>query len=162
MTTYTKTRVKSEPNFTSAPYGNQTVYPYHFETTSAGKWLDSDVPGTAIADPLTLILGVIPGGMTIQDSLAIISDAFTASTVLKLGFAYVDGVDSTAVPQDDDYFHAALALSTAGRTRQNNTAVVPVTLPKDAYLVGVSSGAAHASAGVLDILIYGVQNGMAT
>lgn len=159
MATYTKLKVKSTPHYNSVPSGNAAVLAYHFETTSAGKWTDSDVPGTAIADPTTLILGVIPAGTHIQDSLAIVSDAFTASTVLKLGFAYVDGVDVTAVPQDDDYFHAALAINAAGRTRQNNLAVVPVTLPKDAYLVGVSSGAAHASAGVLDFLIYGIVNG---
>jgi len=159
MPTYTKTKVLSTPSINSVPYGNVTVLPFHFETNSAGKWLDSDVPGTALADPTTVVLGVLPAGMTIQDSLAIISAAFSASTVLKLGFAYVDGVNSTAVPQDDDYFHAALAINAIARTRANNLAVVPVTLPKDAYLIGVSSGAAHASAGVLDVLVYGVLTG---
>ena len=82
--------------------------------------------------------------------LAIVSDAFTAATTAKIGFAYVDGVDSTSVPQDDDYFFlAGLATNALVRTRSTNTGVAPITLPKDAYVILTNAGAAHASVGVL-------------
>jgi hypothetical protein len=101
------------------------------------------------------------GGMRLDDCLAIVSDAFTARQTLKIGFEYVDGVDDTDVPQDDDYFFAALALDAAGRTRANNTGRAPVVLPKDAYLIGTSAGADTPAAGRLDVLVYGEFIGIA-
>jgi hypothetical protein len=89
-----------------------------------------------------------------------VSDAFTAATTCKLGFAYVDGVDSTAVPQDDDYFSASVATNAAGRYVANNTAVAPVILPKDAYLIITVAGADHASAGVMDVIVEGIWTGV--
>ena len=113
----------------------------------------------AVANTDKVILGVIPEGMLLADALAIVSDAFTALTTADLGFEYVDGVDDAAVPQDADYFSAALATSAVGRTPADNNAVAPVILPKDAYLILTVGGAAHASAGQLDIIIDGVLRG---
>jgi hypothetical protein len=88
----------------------------------------------------------------LKDALAITSDAFTSSVTHDIGFEYVDGVDSSDVPQDADYFFNDLA-NTAARTRANNTGVRPVVLPKDAYVIATVAGADHASAGCLDLLI---------
>lgn len=160
MATQTKTKINDVLQPSGAPYGNSIVLPFHFETTAAGKWLDSDIPGTAIPNPQTLLFGVLPKGMLLTDCLAMVSTVFTALVVLKLGFQYVDGVDVTAYPQDDDYFYAALALSATSRTRANNLAVAPVLLTKDAYLVGVSSGAVHAARGIVDFVIHGTLVGV--
>lgn len=74
------------------------------ETNSSGYILDSDTPAAAVGAADVIRLGIIPAGVRISDALVLISDASTANITFKLGFAYVDGVDVTAVPQDDDYF----------------------------------------------------------
>ena len=136
----------------AALYGNVTVQHFVLETNAAGAALDSNSTA-AIGDGDEVILGKLPQGARLDDSLVIVSDAFTAATVCKLGFRYVDGVNDTDVPQDDDYFGAGLVLNATGRLR-NATVNKPVKLPKEAYLVLTSSGAAHASVGRADILIY--------
>ena len=155
MATSTKKALKSVSQFGGTPYGNKSVLAFNVTTNASGVWTDGTL-ATAGAITDELIVGVLPAGMLLMDCLAIVSDAFAASQTIKLGFRYVDGVDSAAVPQDADYFFAALALSAAGRTRANNTAVAPVTLPKDAYLVIDLDGAAMSTTGVLDILVEGV------
>ena len=116
-----------------------TVREFTFETNSSGVYVDSDTT-TAVGNGDKVRVGVLSAGMRLHDALAIVSDAFRASSTAKIGFEYVDGVDSTDVPQDDDYFFAALALDAAGRTRAANTGVRPVTLPKDAYLIVTNGG----------------------
>lgn len=155
MTTSLKKGLKSVSQFGGTPYGNKSVLRFQIATTSAGIWSDGTL-ATAGATTDELIPGILPAGMRLDDCLAIVSDAFAASQTVKVGFRYVDGVDDTNVPQDADYFFAALALSAVGRTRANNTAVAPVTLPKDAYLVIDLDGAAMSVAGVLDLLVEGV------
>ena len=76
-----------------------------------------------------------------------------------IGFEYVDGTDSTAVPQDDDYFCAATTAASTAVLKKTNAAVQPLTLPKDAYLIITNAGAAQAAAGRLDILLLGIAKG---
>ncbi len=158
MATSTKKALKSVSQFGGTPYGNESMLRFNVTTNASGVWTDGSL-ATAGGTSDELIVGVLPAGMLLIDALAIVSDAFAVSQTIKLGFRYVDGVDSTAVPQDADYFFAALALSAQGRTRANNLAVAPVTLPKDAYLVIDLDGAAMSVAGVLDIFIAGVIGG---
>jgi hypothetical protein len=80
----------------------------------------------------------------------IVHDAFTASATMKFGFSYVDGVDSTVVPQDDDFFLGATALDAAAVT-VGARALAPVVLPKDAFLVGTLAGANLAAVGKMAI-----------
>lgn len=157
MATITSLNGLKATQFGGTPYGNQTVHHFTLQTTAAGALVGGDSTA-AIGATDKVRLGVLPQGMRLDDALAIISDAFTATITGDVGFEYVDGVDDTAVPQDADYFFNDLAV-TAGRTRANNTAVVPVTLPKDAYLIWTNAVAAHASVGRLDLLIYGVDRG---
>lgn len=107
---------------------------------------------TAIASGDVVNLGVIPAGSLINDACAVVSTAFTASVTGTLGFAYVDGVDSTEVPQDADYFMAAAAINTAGVYRKTNT-TAPVTLPKDAFLTLTTGGAANAKVARIDVTL---------
>lgn len=159
MATATKKYAKTLQQFGGVPYGNMTVHQFSFETNSSGIWVDSDQT-TAINIADITRLGVLPAGMRLDDALAIVSDAFASSTTAKIGFAYVDGVDSSAVPQDDDYFFSAgLAINAAGRTRMTNTGVRPVTLPKDAYVIVTHAGANHSAAGQLDLLVFGCGTG---
>jgi len=159
MATITQLKINSQASFGGVAYGNATSLSFKLTTTSAGKWTDSDTPGSAVGVSDKLRLGILPAGMRLEESLCIVSDAFTATATAKIGFEYVDGVDSTAVPQDDDYFHAALAYNAVGRTAANNTAVAPLVLPKDAYLTLVNQTAALDAVGVIDILIRGVLTG---
>lgn len=106
----------------------------------------------AIASGDVVNLGVIPAGSLINDVCAVVSTAFTASVTGTLGFAYVDGVDSTEVPQDADYFFAAGAINAAGIYRKTNT-TAPVTLPKDAFLTLTTGGAANAKAARIDVML---------
>lgn len=154
--------------FGGTPYGNKTVHKYQLDTNAAGGVVDGDVT-TAIGLGDKVRLGRIPAGFEIHSALLLVSTAFTAAVTGKLGFEYADGVDDTQaaadaqsrpyVPQDDDYFGAAFALNAAGRYVANNNAVRPVTLPKDAFLILTTAGAANAKVAALDILVEGVDRG---
>ena len=159
MATIKKLRYQDDATFGGVPYGNTTTRSFNLATKANGAAVNSDT-ATAIGNGDSVVLGLLPAGMLLQDAVATVSDAFTALTVGKLGFAYTDGVDSTEVPQDDDYFFdtATLTLHTLG-TYRKVTSTAPVRLPKDANLVLISSGAAHASAGVADFRITGVLGG---
>jgi hypothetical protein len=155
MATIKKKYVLTEGGFGGAtPYGNALAMRYSFETNAAGVFVNSDT-AAAVGNGDKVIIGVLPAGIRLDDALGIVSDAFTALSTGKIGFEYVDGVDDADVPQDDDYFFAALSLAAAGRTRANNTGVRPVLLPKDAYLTLVNGGAAQAAAGAFDLIVYG-------
>lgn len=160
MTTVTKKGATRPKQHGGAPYGNKTSFEFTFQTNASGIMTDSD-QATAIVQTNVVRLGVLPAGFRIQDGKGIVSDAFTALTTAKVGFAYVDGVDDADVPQDDDYFAAALTTHTVGRYAASNNAVVPVTLPKDAYLILTVAGADHAAAGRLDYIVDGVDVGFA-
>ena len=158
MATVTKKRIASQQVFGGVPYGNATTLEFPLVTNASGVWTDSDLT-TAVAIADILRLGILPAGFRLHDALAIVSDAFTALTTGKLGFAYVDGVDSTDVPQDDDYFSASVTFNAIGRYLANNLAVRPVTLPKDAYLIVTWAGANNAVVGIADILVRGIHVG---
>lgn len=152
-------RRKPDPDFSVAPYGNSTQLSYHLKSSATGV-VDSD-KATAVAIGDVIRLGVLPAGMLLNDILAIISDAFSASVTCKVGFLYVDGVDSTAVPQNDAYFiPAAQALSSVAVVRKTAT-TAPVVLPKDAFLVLTTAGAAFAEAAQADFIVSGVMVGVA-
>lgn len=146
-------------NVGSTPWGNARVLPFTLATNSSGAAIASDSTA-AIASGDKVRLGIIPAGTTLVDSLVIVSTAFTALVTGDLGFEYVDGVDSTAVPQDADYFGATLDLNDPGRLR-NATTNKPVTLPKDAWLVLTTGGAANAKAARLDALLTVATTGIA-
>lgn len=159
MATITKKRALAlpDPGFGGAPYGNLSALPYQFAVNASGVMTASDKT-TAVADGDVIRLGVLPAGMKLIDMMAIVSDAFAASITAKVGFAYVDGVDVTATPQDDDYFCGATSVASAAIIRKTAT-TAPVTLPKDAYLILTSAGAAHSAAGQADIFIVGELRG---
>lgn len=149
-----------DPGFGGVAYGNLFSLKYHFETNASGYFLDSDTPAAAVGNGDKVILGVIPAGTRLLDMKAYISDAFTASSTGKIGFEYKDGVDVTAVPQDDDFFCAATTLASTAIISKTNV-TPPVTIPKDAYLILTNAGAAQAAAGIMDIEIIGVIGGPA-
>jgi len=159
MADYKKTSIDAKSlMYGGAPYGNKTVLEFTMQTTSAGIVSNSDATA-ALGSGDTVKLGILPGGFELMDCLGIVSNAFTASSTCALGFAYVDGEDDSTVPQDADYFYAALALDAAGRTRANNTAVRPLRLPKDAYLVLTHSAHTQAEVGIVDFLVEGIAKG---
>jgi len=158
MANVTKKNIKNLPSFGGVPYGNLSVLRFTFETDSSGIWVDSD-KATAVADGDVLRLGILPAGFEPIDYLANIYDAFASSTTMAIGFAYVDGTDVTATPQDADYFCAATTMATQARLKMTNVAISNVVLPKDAYLTLTSAGAAQSAVGKLDIYILGVLHG---
>jgi hypothetical protein len=159
MATVNKKQVLTLRQFGGVPYGNKWSDRFTLETNASGVFVDSD-QATALIVADKVRLGVLPAGVELHDILTIISDAFTAATTLGLGFEYVDGVDSTAVPQDAAYFIAAggLVTSATGITRKT-TVTKPVTLPKAAYLIATIAGATHASVGVVDFVVDGINHG---
>lgn len=154
MPTITRKKILNQRQFGGVPYGNRTVLDYNLTTNALGAFIDSDL-ATGIASGDVVRLGVLPAGFRMTDAQLIISTAFTALVTANLGFAYVDGVDSAAVPQSATYFGTGLVLNAVGRLR-NATTAAPVTLPKDAYLILTTAGAANAKVAVLDIDIEGV------
>ena len=157
MATITKKKVLNQKQFGGTPYGNKATLEFNLTTNAIGAFADSDV-ATAVQSGDKIRLGVLPAGFRPDDSQVIVSDAFSASVTANIGFEYVDGVDSAAVPQNATYFGSAVALSSAARLR-NATTNAPVTLPKDAYLIVTTGGAANAVVGVADIFIEGVLTG---
>lgn len=138
--------------------GNGNVEKYVLVVDAAGK-----VNGVDLGSGDVIQLGVIPGGFELYpaDCTVLVPDAFGAGVTAKVGFAYVDGVDSTAVPQDDDYFVTASAVSSQGILRGNNAAVQCLTLPKDAYLIVTLAGTAHdASAARMEVMVRGTNIGV--
>lgn len=154
MPTITRKGMQRENQFGNSPYGTAQTYEFTLTTNASGAAVNADSTA-AIASGDVVRIGIIPAGFRLYDSLAIVSTAFTASVTGSFGFAYVDGVDDTAVPQDADYFGAAVAINTAGRYAASNTAVKPVTLPKEAYLTMTTGGAANAKAAALTFLLHG-------
>lgn len=161
MTTVTKKSIRQSSSAGGGtPYGNYTVNRYSLETNSSGVLVDSDQT-TALVQTNVVRIGVLPAGIYLDSALALVNDVFTASATCKVGFQYVDGTDSTAVPQDDDYFFTALDLNTLARVAASNTTVRPVKLPKPAYLIVTIAGADLAAAGIVDFLILGESGGVA-
>lgn len=158
MSTLNKDYMRQAKSLGGVPYGNAWKGVFTFATNASGVMTDSD-KATAVAQNDVVRLGILPAGLQLHGCLSIVSDAFTAATTADIGFAYVDGVDSSAVPEDADYFDAALATDAQGRTAAANLAVYPVTLPKDAYLILTIGGANHAAAGRLDVIVEGIHTG---
>jgi len=141
----------------SAPSGNAWKAEFKM-TTVSGVVQDSDL-ATALQAADTVKIGVLPAGLRIHDALILIRDAFTATSTFTIGFAYVDGVDDSDVPQDADYFCAALDAATLARARASNTAVAPVTLPKDAYVVITNNTAAQDTDSEVIVIVEGIHTG---
>lgn len=156
MTAYKKDYIDTERQH-SGPDGNASKLLFKMATV-AGVVSDSDATA-ALGSGDTVKLGLIPAGTTLLGAMGIVSDAFTSLSTLAIGFAYCDGVDVTATPQDADYFFAALALDAQGRTAANNVAVAPVTLPKDAYLVATHSAHTQDTTGRIDVVVDAILNG---
>ena len=143
----------------STPWGNLAALSYKLETNSAGAVLNSDASQSAVTASGDVIrVGIIPAGFKLVDYKSRIATAFKTGLTFKAGFAYVDGVDSAAVPQDDDYFAATGTASTAGVLRQATT-VAPVTLPKDAYLIVTTEAQANDKAAAAEFTVFAVAEG---
>lgn len=140
----------------AAPFGNLTALSFTLATTAAGAVVDSNST-VAVASGDVIELGLLPGGMRLDDAQVIITTGMTASVTGSLGFKYVDGVDSTEVPQDAAYFISAGALSSAARLRASGTKLV--TLPKDAILTLTTGGAANAKASDIKVVVSGELTG---
>lgn len=143
----------------ATPWGNAHGLQYTLATASNGAAIGAD-SNAPIASGDKVRLGPIPAGTNLLDSTVIVSTGFTALVTGDIGFEYVDGVDSTAVPQDPVYFGNDIALNTAGVYRKVTT-TPPVTLPKDAWLTITTAGAANAKAARADVVLSVASEGVA-
>ena len=151
-------KTASQPQYGGfSPYGNLTALYYQVATNATGAVIESDSTA-AVASGDVIDLGPIPAGMRLDDVLITVSTAMSASVTGKLGFAYADGVDSTAVPQNDAYFGTGYALSAAAVLRKTAT-TAPIRLPKEARLILTTGGAANAKASQIDVRIAGELTG---
>jgi hypothetical protein len=157
MATVTKHYLGDANQIGNAPYGNLSSLHFKFETNSSGV-LANSTQTTAVLNGDVVNIGILPKGFKPTDCVVYISDAFAGSTTASIGFKYKDGVDDTAVPQDDDFFAAALSTASTGISRKTNV-TPPVVLPKDAYLTLTIGGANHSAVGVLDIVVMGESTG---
>lgn len=139
-----------------SPFGNSTALLFALATNATGAVIDSDTTA-AVASGDVIDLGELPEGMRLDDAQILIKTGMTASVTGSLGFKYVDGVDSTDVPQDAAYFISAGALATAGRLRANTGKLV--TLPKAARLILTTGGAANAKASDIKVIVSGELTG---
>lgn len=161
MATITKKSVNdASVRLGATPWGNMAAFTYQLKTNAAGAVIGSDASQSGpTASGSVIRVGVIPAGFKLVDFKAAIATALTATVTLKVGFEYVDGVDSAAVPQDDDYFAATGTATTVGVVRQA-TANAQVTLPKDAYLIVTTEVAANAKAAAAEFTVFAVAEGV--
>lgn len=152
MATVTTQQFRSR-QFGSTPFGNKSVLPFKLNTNAAGAAIDSS-QATALQVGDVVILGSLPAGMLITDSTVVVSTAMTALVTGSLGIAYVDGVNSTLLPQSASMFGAGLVLNAAARLRSTATGAL-VKLPKDAFLTLTLAGAANVKASEIDVVIEG-------
>ena len=139
------------------PYGNVTTLRALLETNAAGAVINSDtLTGIAVGD--VVILEKLPEGFLLEDAQVIVSTGMTATATGSLGFIYVDGVDSTEVPQDAAYFGAGLNAATAARLRTTSSKA-PVRLAKEAFLVWTQAVVANAKASRIDVIVHGERLG---
>ena len=160
MATITKLGLQNPANqLGSTPYGNVTAFRYILKTVASGAVEGGDSTA-AVASGDTVKIGLLPAGFRLIDSEIVVKTGMTATITAKVGFAYADGVDSTAVPQDDDFFGTGITVATAGRYR-NATSNASVTLPKEAWLTLTTAVAANAKASELEIIVFAINEGVA-
>lgn len=151
MGTISKKSTDNGVQLGNTPWGNLTALRYTIKTAANGSVINSDsAAAPAVNDVVNL--GHLPSGFRFVDSQVNVVTGMTATLTGDLGFAYKDGVDDTAIPQDADYFGAGLNLATAARLR-NATTNAPVTLPKDAYLILTTAAANNAKASRIDVVL---------
>ena len=157
MATVTLKQVQKRQFGGFTPYGNLTTLRATLQTSATGGAIGAD-SSAAIATGDVVVLEKLPAGMVLEDAQVIVSTAMTASVTGSLGFIYADGVDSTDVPQSATYFGSALVLNATGRLRCATTNA-PVKLPKEAFLVLTTGGAANAKASQIDVRLSGELTG---
>lgn len=157
MANITVDKMSQNRRFGNAPFGNMAAQTYHLATNSTGVALNTDV-ATAVQATDVVRLGVLQAGFKIQDCQIIRSAVFSAGSTGTFGFLYVDGVDDATSPQDAAYFASALALDATGVSRKTGVKA-PQLITKDAYIVMTNNTAAQAVAGVVDIIVIGVDDG---
>ncbi len=159
MATITKLGVTSPANRLGvSPYGNLTAFRYSLTTNASGAVVSADsTAAIGIADVVKV--GILPAGFRLIDSDLVIKTGMTATITAGVGFAYVDGVDSTAVPQDAAFFGTGLDMATAARLR-NATTKTSVTLPKDAWLTVTTAVAANAKASEIEFIVFAINEGV--
>lgn len=140
----------------AVPFGNQTSLAYGFKTGATGAVLNSN-SAAAVGIGDVIDLGHLPAGWRLEDATVLVTVGMTATITGKLGFAYEDGVDDAAVPQDDGYFGATINLASVGRVRASGSKLV--TLPKAARLTLTTAVAANAKASDVSVLVYGELQG---
>lgn len=159
MATITQNTVGANQFGGATPYGNLTTIRATLETGASG----GSTNGSS-ADPITagdeVVLAELPEGMVLEDAQIVVSTGMSSGVTGKLGFKYVDGVDSSDVPQDDDYFFSGQSLSATARERTSSTEA-PVKLPKPAYLVLTVAGADNEKASRIDFIVHGERMGPA-
>ncbi|MFA5386794.1 MAG: hypothetical protein WC322_00145 [Candidatus Paceibacterota bacterium] len=160
MATITKKLTKNASNrLGAAPWGNMAAFTYKLETNSSGAVIGSDAAqGSSTPAGTVIRVGILPAGFKLVDFKATVGTAMTTTITADVGFAYVDGVDDSSVPQDADYFVAAGA-TTVGVLRQATT-VPQVTLPKDAWLTVTTAVAANAKASSIELIVLAVAEGV--
>lgn len=134
-------------------YGNTTTLYFLLQTAANGGAIGAD-SAAAIAAADVVDLGPLPAGMRLDDASLLISTGMTATITGSLGFAYEDGVDDAAVPQDAAYFGTGLNLATAARLRANAAKALK-TLPKPARLILTTAVAANAKVSQIEVLVQG-------
>lgn len=139
-----------------SPYGNVTVLAFFMATNATGAVIDSDSTAP-VASGDVIDLGELPEGMRLDDAQMLVTTGMTATVTGSLGFKYVDGTDSTEVPQDAAYFINAGDIATAGRLRANTGKLI--TLPKAARLILTTGGAANAKASDIKVIVSGELTG---
>ena len=158
MATINKKNPDNGVQLGNTPWGNLSALRYSLKTNAAGAVINSD-SAAALAVNDVVNVGHLPAGFRFVDSQVLVKTGMTATVTGDLGFAYKDGVDVTATPQDADYFGAGLNMATAARLR-NATTNGSVVLPKDAHLTLTVKTLANAKASEIEVVIYGIAEGV--
>lgn len=140
-----------------SPFGNNTSLNFGVKTDATGKVIGAADGSAAPAIGDVIDLGQLPQGWRLEDATVYVTTGMTAAVTGSLGFAYEDGVNDAAVPQDAAYFGAALNLAAAARLRATGSKLV--VLPKTARLIFTIAGAANAKASDIQVIVSGELQG---
>lgn len=140
------------------PYGNLTTLRYELATNATGVPQFGNKGAALAINDVVRFQYPVPAGFVMEDLQGIVSDAFGAGVTADIGFAYADGQDVAAFPQDAAYFASAQSLATAARFRTTSSKAL-FALPKDAFITVTIKGAAVAETGKLQLVIHGERIG---
>lgn len=147
-------------NLGNTAYGNSVKFVLSLKTDDYG-FLESGKPQTHLGQGTQVAIGLLPLGMRIADSQAVVVQPIGSATTASIGLKYIDGsnyMDDISKYAHIGYFASNLDLSQPTRIR-DVMGRASLLLPKPAYVVIEINGDLLNSKLHLEVIIDGTLEG---